>query len=167
MHTATGSAYDVLVVGAGIIGLSVAWQLARRSRLRVAVLEKGIGVGEGSTGASSAVCRFRYSLDNTVLLARDGIAAYRDWASFTGLAAPRATFQNDGVLWLLGDDHSWAPAEAARMATFGVRAEVLDRRSAGVRSICSRRPRTTKVVPRNLLSAVRDPVRGVTGRSLS
>jgi glycine/D-amino acid oxidase-like deaminating enzyme len=128
MHTAPRPAYDVVVIGAGIIGLSVAWQLARRSRLRIAVLDKGMGVGEGSTGASSAVCRFRYSLDNTVLLARDGIAAYRDWVSFTGLAAPRATFQNDGVLWLLGDDHSWAPAEAARMATFGVRAEVLDTR---------------------------------------
>lgn len=118
--------YDVIIVGAGIIGLATAWQLARRSPMRIAVLERGPGVGEGSTGSSSAVCRFRYSRDETVCLARDGIAAYRDWAIFTGLAAPRATFHNEGVLWLLGDDREWAPAEASRMAAFGVRAEALE-----------------------------------------
>lgn len=126
MHVTAKPACDVVIIGAGIIGLSVAWQLARRSRLRITVLDKGNGVGEGSTGASSAVCRFRYTLDNTVALARDGIAAYRAWTAFTGLAAPRAAFRNEGVLWLPGDDSQWAEVEQQRMATFGVRAEVLD-----------------------------------------
>ena len=67
--------YDVVIAGAGIIGLSIAWQLARRSALSIAVLEKGAGVGEGSTGASSSICRTRYSIDETLLLARDGIHA--------------------------------------------------------------------------------------------
>ncbi len=82
--------YDVIIVGGGIIGLSTAWQIARRSSLKVAVLEKGAGVGEGSTGASSAVCRHRYSSDAMVTLARDGISAYRHWAQFAGLADPAA-----------------------------------------------------------------------------
>ena len=47
------SSYDVTIVGAGIIGLSCALQLARRSRLSILVLEKGANLGEGSTGASS------------------------------------------------------------------------------------------------------------------
>jgi sarcosine oxidase subunit beta len=118
--------YDVVIVGAGIIGLSIAWQLARRSTLRIAVIEKGAGVGEGSTGASSAICRVRYSIDETLLLARDGINAYRHWDAFTGLANPAAAFHQDGVLWMPGSDRDWADAEHQRMQQFGVAAEILD-----------------------------------------
>jgi glycine/D-amino acid oxidase-like deaminating enzyme len=118
--------HDVIIVGAGIIGLSIAWQLARRSQLSILVLEKGAGLGEGSTGASSAVCRHRYSRDSMVELARDGIALYRDWQTFTGLSAPRAGFHNDGVLWLAGADTEWAGREQQRMGQFGIRCEVLD-----------------------------------------
>ncbi|GAB3284358.1 NAD(P)/FAD-dependent oxidoreductase [Parahaliea aestuarii] len=115
---------DVIIVGAGIIGLSTAWQLARRSKLRILVLEKGAGTGEGSTGASSAVCRTRYSLDNMIQLARDGIAAYRHWPDFTGLSAPRAAFAEDGVLWMPGADRDWAEREHRRMQGAGVATEV-------------------------------------------
>lgn len=120
--------YDVIIVGAGIIGLSIAWQLARRSKLRIAVLEKGAGIGEGSTGASSAVCRFRYTREETLTLARDGINAYRNWRDFTGLASPRAEFQQTGVLWMPGSDRDWAPREHARMHSLDIATEVLDDR---------------------------------------
>jgi glycine/D-amino acid oxidase-like deaminating enzyme len=118
--------HDVIIIGAGIIGLSIGWQLARRSKLSILVLEKGAGLGEGSTGASSAVCRHRYSLDTMVELARDGIDLYRDWQNFTGLSEPRAGFHNDGVLWLAGTDTEWAGREQQRMGQFDVRCEVLD-----------------------------------------
>jgi sarcosine oxidase subunit beta len=124
---------DVVIVGAGIIGLSTAFQIARRSSLKVVVLEKGSGLGEGSTGASSAVCRFRYSRPEMVQLAKDGIGAYRNWAEFLGTADPRAQFNNDGVLWL-GDGRSdWPEAEKARLASFGLRAAVLDDRELRAR----------------------------------
>ena len=118
--------YDVVIAGAGIIGLSIAWQLARRSALRIAVIEKGAGIGEGSTGASSAICRVRYSTDEMLLLARDGIQAYRHWGEFTGLGDPAAEFHQDGVLWMPGGDREWAGVEQRRMEGFGVAAEVLD-----------------------------------------
>ncbi|WP_079159812.1 FAD-dependent oxidoreductase [Streptomyces griseus] len=50
---------DAVVVGAGAIGSSVALELAR-SGLRVVVVDKFGGAGNGSTGASSAVVRFTY-----------------------------------------------------------------------------------------------------------
>ncbi len=118
--------YDIVIIGAGIIGLSIAWQLARRSKLKIAVLEKGTGVGEGSTGASSAVCRFRYSLNEMLTLAQDGIKAYRDWQSYTGLGETRARFQQEGVLWMPGSDTEWADTEHKRMTEFGIPTEVLD-----------------------------------------
>ena len=115
--------YDVVIAGAGIIGLSIAWQLARRSRLRIIVVEKGAAVGEGSTGASSAICRVRYSNDEMLQLARDGINAYRHWGAFTGLTDPAADYHEDGVLWMPGSDRGWADREVQRMRGFGVAAE--------------------------------------------
>lgn len=118
--------FDVVIAGAGIIGLSIAWELARRSKLRIAVLEKGAGTGEGSTGASSAICRYRYSMDEMLRLASDGISAYRNWPAYTELSQPRAVFQNDGVLWMPGSDASWADTEHARLQRFGIASAVLD-----------------------------------------
>lgn len=116
--------YDIIVIGAGIIGLNIAYQIRLRSPLKVLVLEQGAGVGEGSTGASSAVCRFRYSLDEVTLLARDGINAYQHWPEYTRLREPRAAFQNEGVVWIPGSNSSWAPRQKARMDSFGIRTEV-------------------------------------------
>lgn len=121
-----GKNIDIVIVGAGIIGLSIAWQISRRSNLKVVVLEKGLGVGEGSTGASSSVCRFRYSSDDMVRLARDGIGAYRNWREFTELVEPRAEYHEDGVLWMPGDDLGWADREHQRMRQMGIATQVLD-----------------------------------------
>ena len=116
---------DVVVIGGGIIGMSTAFQIARRSRLRVIVLEKGVGPGEGSTGSSSAVCRFRYSYPEIVQLARDGIAAYQHWPDFLERADPFARFQRIGALWL-SESPDWAVLEAERLSGLGVRAAALD-----------------------------------------
>ena len=124
--TSPRKGFDIVIVGAGIIGLSIAWELSRRSRLRIAVLEKGAGIGEGSTGASSAVCRYRYSIDEMLLFARDGISAYKNWQAYTSLSEPSASFQNDGVLWMPGSDIGWAEVEHARLQHFGISSAVLD-----------------------------------------
>jgi glycine/D-amino acid oxidase-like deaminating enzyme len=117
---------DVVIAGAGVIGLSIAWQLARRGGVSVLVVEKGASLGEGSTGASSAVCRHRYSRDEMLRLARDGILAYRRWPAFTGLRAPRAEFHKHGVLWMPGEDRDWSDREQARLSARGIASAVLD-----------------------------------------
>ncbi|QGN55642.1 FAD-binding oxidoreductase [Novosphingobium sp. Gsoil 351] len=117
---------DVVIAGAGIIGLCAALQIARRSTARVLVLEKGRGLGEGSTGASSAVCRAKYSRDETVILARDGIAAYRHWKEFLSLSDPLATLHELGVVWLSDGRAGWPQTEAERMRRLGVAAEAVD-----------------------------------------
>jgi glycine/D-amino acid oxidase-like deaminating enzyme len=117
---------DVVVVGAGIVGLSIAYQLARHRAGRVMVLEKGAAVAGGSTGASSAVLRQRYSHPEVIQLARDGVAAYANWAAFTGLATPRAGFRHVGVLWMTGESPAELTAAQQRMAALGVASTLLD-----------------------------------------
>lgn len=117
---------EVVIAGAGIIGLFSALQLAKRGVGRIVVLEKGRSFGEGSTGASSAVCRTRYSTDKTVVLARDGIAVYRDWRNFLELPDPVARFHSTGVLWLGNGELDLYEAEAQRMRSLGVATELID-----------------------------------------
>ena len=118
--------FDIVIVGAGIIGLSIAWQLARRSKLRIAVLEKSARIGDGSTGASSANCRFRYSLDDMVRLSRDGIDVYRNWQQTLEIDNVRARYVKDGVLWMPGANDTWAQDEHARLTSLGIATEVMD-----------------------------------------
>jgi glycine/D-amino acid oxidase-like deaminating enzyme len=116
----------VIVIGGGIVGMSIAYQLARRGGGRIVVLEKGAGVAEGSTGASSACLRLRYTHDEVVRLASAGLEMYRRWPEFTGLASPRAAFAQTGVLWMLREDRATIESERDRLAALGVRVEVLD-----------------------------------------
>ena len=52
------STYDVVIVGAGIMGLNIAYQLKRRdSNLKIVVLEKAPGIGYGSSGYSTGFLR--------------------------------------------------------------------------------------------------------------
>jgi sarcosine oxidase, subunit beta len=118
---------DIVIAGAGVIGLCAALQIAKRSQAKIIVLEKGVGPGEGSTGASSAVCRTKYSLDRTVLLARDGIAAYRHWSDFVGLSDPFARYHQTGALWLgNGNTAAETAKEAARLDALGIAVELMD-----------------------------------------
>lgn len=117
---------DIVIIGAGIIGMSAAYQLARRGCRSIIVLEKGAGPAEGSTGASSAVCRYKYSRPETVQLAADGIAAYRHWSDFLQTDKPIAKYHGVGVLWLAAGEAGSLADEAARLSRLGVRTELLD-----------------------------------------
>lgn len=120
-----GETADVVVVGGGIVGASIGYQLARRSDLRVVVLEKGAGPAEGSTGSSSAVSRCRYTHQDVVRLALHGQRAYREWPAFTGLADPVSRYVRTGVVWLFDEEPAKVDADVARLAAQGVAAAAL------------------------------------------
>ncbi len=116
---------DVVVVGAGIIGASIAYQLARHGVAEVIALDKGLGPAEGSTGASSSICRCRYTHPEVVRLAFHGQEAYANWAEFTGLDAPRSGLQRVGVLWMMGETREKVETDAGKLMGEGVKAEAL------------------------------------------
>lgn len=69
---------DVIVVGAGVIGCSVAYELARDG-WSVCVVDRGRGPGQGSTSASSAVVRFNYSTWTGVVAAWESKHLWEHW----------------------------------------------------------------------------------------
>ncbi len=114
---------DIVIIGAGIVGLCTAMQLHRSGGVRVTVLEQSPAPGAGSSGASSAVCRHLYTYQEMINLARDGIDIYRHWQDFTGLEEPRARFNDVGVVWIGGNEPQ---RDAQRLQRHGIPANVLD-----------------------------------------
>src|SRR3954454_1894972 len=69
---------DVIVVGAGVMGSSAAFELAKRG-LSVIVVDKTGGPGHGSTSASSAIVRFEYPTRDAVATAWESKQHWANW----------------------------------------------------------------------------------------
>jgi sarcosine oxidase subunit beta len=72
---------DVVVVGAGVIGASVAWHLAALGLRDVLVVDRAAAPGEGSTGRATGGFRAQFGTSINVrlsLLAREKLRRFRD-----------------------------------------------------------------------------------------
>jgi len=75
--------FDVIVIGAGVIGASVALECARSGR-RVLCVDAGPAVGGGSTSSSSAIIRFNYSTLDPVLTAWEAADRWKRFGEHLG-----------------------------------------------------------------------------------
>jgi sarcosine oxidase, subunit beta len=77
----SASAPSVLVVGAGVVGASVAWHLAARGETNVLVIDAAPGPGAGSTGRAVGGFRGQFATEPNVrlsMLAREKLLRFRD-----------------------------------------------------------------------------------------
>ncbi len=116
---------DVVVIGAGIIGASVAYQIARRSNLKVILVDKADGPAMGSTGASVAISRCRYTVPEVVRLAQSSQLAYRSWQDFTQLGVTNSDYLELGALWVFDKTSKELAEDLDRLTENGVAAEIL------------------------------------------
>jgi len=86
-RSALKDSFDAVVIGAGVIGASVALELARGGR-SVAVVDKGPSAGAGSTSSSVSIIRFSYSTLDSVLTAWEAAAMWHDWEGHLGTVDP-------------------------------------------------------------------------------
>src|SRR5512146_487423 len=86
---------DVIVIGAGVQGASLAFHLAERGA-RVIVVERS-GVAAGATGRSSGLVRMHYDLLAETRLAWASFPYFRDWAERVG---GDCGFTRTGFLWM-------------------------------------------------------------------
>lgn len=95
---------EVVVIGGGIVGTSVAFHLARRGVRDIVLLERR-ELTAGSTGRSSGIVRQFYLHPAAVEMARYGLQFYREFARVVGTGD--AGFVNCG--WVVGGTRGHLP----------------------------------------------------------
>jgi sarcosine oxidase subunit beta len=113
---------EVVVVGGGSTGASIAYHLARRGVRGVVLLEQD-SLASGATGRSSAIVRQHYAYPVTARMARLALEAFERFDEAVG---GDAGFTRTGYLALVGaDDREALAANVAMQQGVGVRTEVL------------------------------------------
>lgn len=74
---------DIVILGAGVMGASIAFQLAKRKAGQVVVVDKD-HVGHGGSGRSSALIRMHYTYAPEVQLALLSLKIFQNWKDVVG-----------------------------------------------------------------------------------
>jgi len=125
--------YDVVIVGGGVHGLAIAYELARRGVTNVAVLEKQY-LGAGGSGRNTAIIRSNYRTPEGVAFYDESVRIYERLSVELGF---NVLFSQHGHL-------TFAHTESA-VAGLRVRAEV--NQLQGVDSVVIDRPEIARLVP--------------------
>jgi|TARA_B100000029_G_scaffold66199_1_gene59080 sarcosine oxidase subunit beta len=100
---------DAIIVGAGVIGSAVAFELAKRG-YKTLNIDKLPTSGYGSTSNSCAIVRAHYSTWDGVAMAYEGFFYWDDWDDYLGVRDDRGMIKymkTGSVLFKLeGEDHS-------------------------------------------------------------
>ena len=94
---------DVVVIGGGCMGASVAYHLARRGITDVVVVEREKMLGTGSTGRNAGGVRHQFSNEANIRLSIESIALLERFADEVGQAID---FHQDGYLFVLSSPAS-------------------------------------------------------------
>lgn len=76
---------DIVILGAGVMGASIAFHLTQRKAGKIVVIDKG-HVAQGGSGRSSALIRMHYSYPPEVQLALVSLRMFEHWREAVGEA---------------------------------------------------------------------------------
>ena len=93
--------YDAVVIGAGVIGASIAFHLTRAGIGRVAIVERRT-VCSGNTRKSGAIVRMHYTNDAEARLALASLPYFQNWAEIVG---GHCGFRETGFALLVGPEN--------------------------------------------------------------
>lgn len=91
--------YDAVIIGAGVIGCSIAFELSKKG-LKTLNVDKLAASGSGSTANSCAVIRIHYSTVDGTALAYESYKYWDEWEDYLGVKDPTgiAKFYKHGIL---------------------------------------------------------------------
>jgi sarcosine oxidase subunit beta len=94
---------DVVIIGGGCMGASVAYHLAARGVTDVVLLEREPQLGTQSTGRAAGGFRHQFSHPANIALSKESIALF---ANFEEAVGSPIDFWPDGYLFLLSSQSS-------------------------------------------------------------
>jgi glycine/D-amino acid oxidase-like deaminating enzyme len=117
------SHYDFIVIGAGVIGASVAHHLATLGAKSVLVVDRGT-IGAGTTSQSSGLLRTHYSVRQNVELARSSWHAFNNFAAYVDDDEASCGLVKCGYMICAPEGDKLAPLQASLDAQQGMGIEV-------------------------------------------
>jgi sarcosine oxidase subunit beta len=114
MHTA-----DVVIIGGGIVGSSIAWHLTAAGCKNVLVVERESSQGKGSTGKSMGGVRAQFSTGVNIQMSLYSIPLY---ARFEGTLGHPSGYRDQGYLFVAtSESHlAYLRANFARQKALGL-----------------------------------------------
>jgi glycine/D-amino acid oxidase-like deaminating enzyme len=113
---------DVVIIGAGVMGASIAFNLALRGITNVAVIEKNF-IAAGATGKSSACVRQHYSTEVGARMVLRSLEVFRNFSEVVG---GTAGFVQTGYLMGVGErDHQALKKVIAMQQAVGINTSLL------------------------------------------
>lgn len=99
---------EIIIIGGGIIGTSIAYYLAQKRAKDVILLEKGI-LGEGSTSKCAGGIRLQFSTQINIAFS---LASMEIWDHFPEIMEGDINFKKVGYLFLATTEEEWATFQA-------------------------------------------------------
>ncbi len=116
---------DIMILGAGVMGASIAFHLAKREAGKIVVVDKD-HVGRGGSGRSSAVVRMHYSFPPEVQLALISLHMFENWQEIVGQPGD---FRKTGFVRIVHPNETERLRQNVEMQrALGAKVELVDRR---------------------------------------
>ena len=115
---------DVVIIGGGIIGVSIAYYLVKNGVRKVVLFEKGM-MGEGSTGKCAGGIRTQFS---TRINLQFSILSLKTFETFKDEFGVDPEFRQIGYLFMAGNQEQWSilKTNAQLIQSMGLQVELLD-----------------------------------------
>jgi sarcosine oxidase subunit beta len=118
------SSAEIVIIGGGIIGVSIAYNLAKKGVGKVVLLERGI-MGEGSTGKCAGGIRTQFCTEINIQFSLLSLKVFEQFQAEFGVDPE---FHPVGYLFLAAHKRQWAVLKetAQRMQAMGLDVDLLD-----------------------------------------
>lgn len=119
--------YDAIIIGAGIIGCCIAFELAKKGYKTLNV-DKLPVAGYGSTSNSCGIIRLHYSTPDGVAMAHEGYFYWLDWEKYLEVKDEHgmAKYINTGCLVTKNEKNKFLKNVIASLDDLGIEYEELD-----------------------------------------
>ena len=125
----TTNTYDLIIVGAGVVGCSTAFH-ASQLGAKVLLVDSA-GIAEGTSAQSSGILRTHYSVRENVALAHQSYAVFENFANYVQNEDAASGFNRCGYLIVADEAKADAvKASIAQQAQMGIAAELVSAEQA-------------------------------------